>query len=178
MIMTFFALCINPLLWILEQKLPDIWFGKREQKTVVVAYADDVTIFVTTPTDLPAKQDAMQCYEKAKGARLNTKKSKALAVVGWNKNKEALNITYHTEIKILGVTFTSTVEQSMNNSWANITGKVRVQARDTYGRDLRLSQRIRYVQAYLLAKIWHTAQVFLVPMMCTRQLTTTITWYI
>ena len=42
---------------ILEQKMPVIRTGKRARKTVVVAYADDITIFVTTPTDVPVIND-------------------------------------------------------------------------------------------------------------------------
>jgi len=56
--------------------------------------------------------------------------------------------------------------------------RVRAEARDTYARDLCLSQRIRYVHAYLLAKIWYMAQMFPAPMTCTRQLNTAIAWYI
>jgi len=87
---------------------------------------------------------------------------------------DTLNIPYHAEIKILDVTFASTIEHSRNKSWANVTGKVRAHARDTYERDLSISQRIRYVQAYLLAKIWYTAQVFPAPTTCTGQFTTDI----
>jgi hypothetical protein len=36
---------------------------------------------------------------------------------------------------------------------------VRLQARETYTRDLDLAQRIQYVHTYLLAKIWYTAHV-------------------
>jgi len=147
MSMLLFALCVDPLLRILDQKLPGIRIGKRARKTVVVAYTDDITIFVTTPTDVPVINDAIQCYEKATTARLNTRKSKALAVGGWSTSTDRLNTPYHAEIKILGVTFASTIEQSMNKSWANVTGKVKTQARDIYERDISLSQRIRYVQA-------------------------------
>ena len=66
----------------------------------------------------------------------------------------------------------------MNKSWENITGKVRAQARDAYGRDLCLSQRIPYVLSYLLAKIWHTTRFFPAPTVCTPQLMTSIAWYI
>ena len=59
-----------------------------------------------------------------------------------------------------------------------LTVKVRAQAKDTYERDLSLSQRIRYVQANLLAKIWHTVQVFPAPTTYTQQLPTAIAWYI
>jgi len=75
---------------------------------------------------------------KTTGARLNRRKSKAEAVGGWSTSTDTLNITYHAEIKILGVTFVSTIEHSMNRSWANVTGKLRAQARDTYERDLSL----------------------------------------
>ena len=166
------------MLRILDQKLPGIRNGTRARKTVVVAYADDITIFVTTPTDVPLINDAIQCYEKATGTRLNTPKSKALAVRGWSAFTDTLNISYHAEIKILGITFASTIEHSMNKSWAYVAGKVSDQATNTYVRDLSLLQRLRYVQAYLLAKIWHTAQVFPAPTTCTGQLTTAIGWYI
>ena len=72
----------------------------------------------------------------------------------------------------------STVESSAHRSWANITGWVRAEARAAYGRDLCLFQRILYVQSYPLAKIWHTAHVFLSSSECTRQLVSVIAWYI
>jgi hypothetical protein len=110
---TLFALCIDPLLRTTEQKLPGIRIGNRARKTVVFANADDVTIFVTTPTGQTTIQDPMQCYGKATESRLNLKKSKPLAVGGRSTKTIALNIPYQTEIKILAVTFTSTVEHSM-----------------------------------------------------------------
>jgi len=120
MSMILFALCVDPLLRIFEQKLPGIHIGKLANQTVVVACADDVTIFVTSPTDLPVIHDAIQCYEKATGARL-TRKSKALAVGGWSTTMVPLGIPYANEIKILGITFSSTVEQSTKKSWAIVT---------------------------------------------------------
>jgi len=68
MSMLLFVLCVDPLLRILNQKLPGIRIGNRARKTVVVAYADDITIFVTTPTDVPVISDAIQCYEKNHGS--------------------------------------------------------------------------------------------------------------
>jgi hypothetical protein len=60
--MKLFALCVDPLLRILGQKLTGIHIRKRANKTVVVAYSDDVTIFVTSPTELPVIHNATQCY--------------------------------------------------------------------------------------------------------------------
>ena len=60
-----------------------------------MAYAD-ITIFVMTPTDIPVIQETIHFYEKAMGAHLNTRKSRALAVGGWSTNKKFLNIPYQT----------------------------------------------------------------------------------
>jgi hypothetical protein len=69
--MLLFALCVDPLLRILDQKLMGIRIGKQARKTVVMAHADDITIFVSTPTDIPVIQYAIQCYEEVTGARGN-----------------------------------------------------------------------------------------------------------
>jgi len=92
MSMLLFTLCVDPLLHILDQKLAGVRIGERARKTVVVAHADDITTFVTTPTDIPIISDAIQCYEKAMGARLNTRKSKTLAVEELHTSTDTLNI--------------------------------------------------------------------------------------
>ena len=172
--MMLYSMCVHPLLRILYQNLTGIRIGKRRPKTVAVAYAEDITIFVTTPTDIPVLQETIRCYEKATGTLLNTMKSRGLAVGRWSTNTNVLNITYQPEINIVGVPFTKNFEQSMNKNWAIVTGKVGAQATEAYRRDLCLSQRIRYLQTYFLAKIWHTVQVFPAPTTCTRHLSTAI----
>jgi hypothetical protein len=66
----------------------------------------------------------------------------------------------------------------MDDIWAQITGKVRMQSKNAYVRDLWLANRVRYVHTCLLAKIWYTVQIFPSPSTYTQQLTTAITWYI
>jgi hypothetical protein len=46
----------------LENNLAGIEIGRRSIKTTVVAYADDVKIFVTSPTNIPKIQEALYCY--------------------------------------------------------------------------------------------------------------------
>jgi hypothetical protein len=48
--------------------------------TSIVAYADDVTILITDPNEVPLVQDALKCYQEASGATINIDKSNALAV--------------------------------------------------------------------------------------------------
>jgi len=78
----------------------------------VIAYADDVSILVTSQEDVRIVRDAMACYEKANGATLNVAKSSALAVGTWDSLCDIIGIPYSQEIKILGVNIRNTVQQS------------------------------------------------------------------
>jgi hypothetical protein len=176
--MQLFALCLNPLLHILEEKLPGIRVWRRNNKTAVVAYADDVTIFVTIPEDIPITRDAIQCYETASGAHLNIRKFKAMTIEIWNTNINIIDIPYYTDIKILGFNMARTVKQSACNSWSRIKGRVRAHARETYCRYLSLSQGTLYVNAFILKKVRYTAQIFPSPDEGVRQLKSVISWYI
>ena len=122
--------------------------------------------------------EAIQCYERASGACLNTRISKALAVAVWDNITEVLDIPYYNEVQILGFSTASTVEKSANPSWMKLMARTREQAWGGYRRELCLSHRICYVHSHLLAKIWHTAQVFPAPRECVRQLTSAVAWYI
>jgi len=76
--MLLFALCLNPLLWLLDQTLTGIRIG-RGTRTAVVVYAVDITLLVTDAKDIPALAETLRRYEKATGACLNIRKSKAMA---------------------------------------------------------------------------------------------------
>jgi len=88
-----------------------------------------------------------------------------------------LGIKYHPHVKILGITFWSSSDLSMNGSCERLTGRTRLQSKNAYYRDLCLAHRVRYVHTYLLAKIWHTAQIFPAPSTYTQRITA-VTWYI
>ena len=67
--MILFTLCLNPLIWRLERDLQGIDIvGKA--KTAVVAYADDLTIFLTDPREIPKLEESLQWYARASGANL------------------------------------------------------------------------------------------------------------
>ena len=89
-----------------------------------------------------------------------------------------MDITYSTEMTILGFKFSSEIGQSGKSSWARVTGQVRAMAREGYGRDLCLNQRIQYAHASLFTKIWRIAQIFPISKDHVRQLATAIAWFI
>jgi hypothetical protein len=81
--MWLYAMCLHPLVRSLEESLSGIKIGRRHPKTTVIAYANDVSIFVTEPTTFTTIRHAISTYEKATGARLNPLKSNAMAIAGW-----------------------------------------------------------------------------------------------
>jgi len=80
--MQLYDLCLDPLLITLESTLTGSRIGRRQVKTTVLAYADDVAIHVKAPSDILKLQSAIQRYEAAPGARINFQKSRALGT--WN----------------------------------------------------------------------------------------------
>ena len=153
--MALYAVCVHPLLRTLKDRLPGVTVGRRGQRFSALAYAGDITIFLTNREDIATVNQAIETYERAKGANLNPSKSRALAVGGWSARITPLGIELCQHVKILGVTFGSPMEATMKESWTRVTNAVRAQARTAYARNLCLPHRVQYVQTYLLAKIWY-----------------------
>jgi len=63
--MILYAMCLNPLLRSLENSVHGLRIGRHRARTSLVAYSDDVTIFVTIPTDITKLQEAKHCFEAA-----------------------------------------------------------------------------------------------------------------
>jgi hypothetical protein len=122
--MQLYALCLQPLLNLIKKKVARLQIGRNGRRIAAVAYADDVTLFVTSLNDLPIIKDIRHTFEKASGVRLNTHKSKALVTVGWNASNTELGRDFQPYMKILGVTFTSTIARLAQLSWEPLTGLI------------------------------------------------------
>jgi hypothetical protein len=75
-----FAMILNPLPCLVERKLTGIRLDSNTQQGPGLAYVDDITIFVTVPKYLNVIRDLVLTYEKARGACVKIRKSKAIAV--------------------------------------------------------------------------------------------------
>jgi len=58
--MALHALCVHPLLRTLEERLTGITIGTRGQKILVLAYADDITIFITRREEIEIVNTAIR----------------------------------------------------------------------------------------------------------------------
>ena len=52
-----------------------------------MAYADDITIFLTRPEEIPKLQEILDTYQKAAGAHINMDKSRAMAIGEWDATR-------------------------------------------------------------------------------------------
>ena len=121
--MLLFALSLNLSLHVLEQKLTGISISRRSMKNAVVASANDITIFLTAPENIPAIRDVIRTYERETDTILNFRKSKYMAVGAWDTKIDMMGIPYCKEIRILGASFTNTVAQFGDIRWVRVTGK-------------------------------------------------------
>jgi hypothetical protein len=125
--------------------------GRRRTRTSVIAYADDVTILVTSPSDIQEIHDTLHTYEDATGAKVNIRKSRTVPIKSWNTSIRIMDIPYYNETTILGLHITNTIQVSSLRSWTLTTAKKRAQAQQAYYRELSQDKRIYYVHNHLMA---------------------------
>jgi hypothetical protein len=145
--MALYALCLHPLLRTLEETLNGVHIGGTIRISPILAYADDITVLVTQPSDFDTIEKTVHTYEKATGARLNTQDSKDLAITNWTAPATALGMNFQGKVTILGIKFAATLGTTMKVNW-DIIKKTRVQAERAYGRHLSLAKRLQYAQQY------------------------------
>jgi hypothetical protein len=108
----------------MDARLPEIKIGRSSKKTTVIADADDVTIFVTSPADIQLIGEAIRSYQAASGATINIAKSRAMAIGSCDTSTDMIGIPYHTAITILGFRMRDIASQSANNIWSAATGRM------------------------------------------------------
>jgi len=101
-----------------------------------------------------------------------------MAAGSWNTTANMMDISYCTEMTIMGFKVSSTVGQCGKSSWTRVVGQVKAMAREVYGRDLCFIQGFQYVHVFLLAKIWHKTPIFPVSKDHVRRLAKAIVWFI
>jgi hypothetical protein len=123
--MALFTMCLQPFITMLRHRLPGVRIGRSFNPVSAVAYADDVTAFLTTMADFHIVQDTIQQFERASGARLNPRKSRLLPIGRWPAPNNLLGIPSQHRVKILGVHFWSTLRQTVSASWTQLVAQVK-----------------------------------------------------
>jgi hypothetical protein len=163
--MALYTLCPHPFLLDLERRLPGVCIDLNSKPVSVVAYADDVTIFLTTASDILTVEEAIRQFEKNSAQITRLSHWKMICP------DNPMGIVYNPNTPILGFQFWSTLRHSVNPTWSFLTGQVRLYAKESYQRDLCITHRMAYVRAFLLALVWYVAQGPPSPKKCTQQIT-------
>jgi len=150
--MILFTLALNSWLSLLNRHPEGIQRGNGTQGVSVVIRTYDSTLFLMYE-QVSLALELIKNYEGATGARLNVRKSKALAVVSWGISVFGVDIPCYRYITILGVHFAQTVMQSSTLSWTVTTRNVNEKVREVYHMYLCLKRRIEYTHTFALARI-------------------------
>jgi hypothetical protein len=161
----------------IDGRLRGIRTNPRQPKTTIIAYADGVSIIITDPEEIPIIKDALMAYQEASGATINIEKSQAMAIGGWDEGIDVMGIKYKNQIKILGISFHPHTHMTITDNWTQITRNIRLQASESYNRNLSMSQRIVYIHTYLLSRAWYAAQILPLPKLQERQISTTMSFF-
>jgi len=73
--------------------------------------------------------------KKASGARLNILKSKGLAVGEWKGTENDLGVNFVSNVRILGITFSNTMEGTGHISWPRTITQIKGHTQHAYGRN-------------------------------------------
>ncbi|KAJ3614342.1 hypothetical protein NHX12_017916 [Muraenolepis orangiensis] len=120
-----YALSLEPLLSRIRSKLQGLFLPGFNGNLVLSAYADDVVVFVRDQTDIDVLVDIVREFSSASAARVNWKKSEALAVGEWSGGLPVLpqNMVWRKDgFKYLGVFLGKEIVVLKN--WEDVTEKI------------------------------------------------------
>ena len=153
--MLLFVIFIQPLI----DKLENLGLGGDSLNI----YADDISTFVPDTQTASAVAEIIEGFQEFSGARLNRQKTVALEI-GRTGNSEIppwLNVS--ESIKILGLTFTNSVKQTMELTWTKILKNLKWRLWSCKSRGLNLLQKITHINTFVLSKLWYVASTLPLP---------------
>ena len=162
-----YALCIEPLLCHLRKSIA--FTGLRlplDGVCKLSAYADDVTLFLSQPTDIVAIQALIQSYESVSNAKVNWQKTCGLSLGGWNiaRSTQLMPGKWSIEgIKVLGVHLGNA--NYTDNNWVQLENKINrvVNKWSYYAKGLSFKGRILILNVLCASNLWHVVRVLQPP---------------
>ncbi|XP_055613686.1 uncharacterized protein LOC129760127 [Uranotaenia lowii] len=164
--MHLFVLYLHPLVYRLERVCAN---------DLLVAYADDISVIVTSTRQIDQMNGLFLRFERAAGAKLNVLKTVAIDVgfcEGSTINTQWLQ-TVNT-VKILGVVFANSIRLMTTLNWNAQVGKFSQLMWLQSLRTLTLHQRVTMLNTFATSRIWYLASIL--PPFCvhTAQITSTM----
>ena len=127
-------------------------------------YADDATSLLKSERSLRFLLDAVRQYELASGAKLNTSKTNAMWLGGWQCNTATpFGLDWVSKIKILGVYFSNGLVDVDVDNWRTKLDKLSSVLDRWKQRDLSFIGRAMILNTLGLSRLWHVSKVLSAP---------------
>lgn len=169
-----FALSIEPFVRQLTTYLPGIQLGTAAIKVQV--YADDVTVLLSRTDQIVTLKALTHAYETHSGAALSVQKSAILPFGSWPTTSAWISTVENC--RILGITFTSKLDDMIHLNWTRILQTVRRTIYAQYIRNLNILQKVWVVNTFILSKLWYLAQILPPPQLILRKIDLAIGFYL
>ncbi|XP_062542141.1 uncharacterized protein LOC134210132 [Armigeres subalbatus] len=149
--MHLFVLYLHPLVSRLEQACGE---------DLLVAYADDISVVVTTEARIEMIREIFNRFSVAAGAKLNLRKTIAINVGYCEGNTiDTQWLQTANVVKILGITFANSIRLMTTLNWNVLVGKFSQQMWLQSHRTLTLHQKIIMLNTFGTSKLWYLSSV-------------------
>jgi hypothetical protein len=166
MSMLLFAIYLHPFLKQLE---------RQDGLELLVAYADDVSVVVTSTHAIESINELFDLFECAAGAKLNRQKTFAIDIGLLDGNPLTAPWLQTVEkVKILGIYFTNSIRDMTKLNWDLLVTKFAQQLWLHSLRRLNLQQKVILLNTFVTSQIWYVASTLLPYCVHTAKITATM----
>lgn len=152
-----YSLVAEPLAYTInnDDLIKGIWTPAGNQ-IKIMQYADDVNICVKTSSCINKVLDHIKKYERASGAKINTKKTELMVFGPCNVPADMWGFKkIEDERKILGIYIGKNEKSATDKTWNEVLVKIKNLLNLWYARGLALKGKVIVVNALILSKINH-----------------------
>ena len=166
MSMILFVLYLHPLLTLIERACGG---------DLCVAYADDITVIVTSTRTIERIYQLFDNFASVAGAKLNRQKTVAIDVGFINGNPLTIpGLETRESMKVLGIIFANSVRTMVKLNWDTLVPKISQLIGLHSMRSLTLHQKVILLNTFITAKVWYLSSVLPPQSVHTAKLTATM----
>ncbi|KAG8232159.1 hypothetical protein J437_LFUL012386 [Ladona fulva] len=150
--MLLFAIGLDPLIRRLKDRINGINIEGNNHKMAV--YADDITILINNIGELQDLEAIFESYRKISGLTVNRNKTQVLRLGGRNILGGEMRMLSE-EVKILGIKWKSTIQETIERNWEEKVNKNRKFFFQQRARNSNLLEQIIIINDIALAQLWY-----------------------
>ena len=152
----------------------------HNHQTIALAYADDLTLFLNSPTEIPSVVSAFKTLQHVSNLQLNLNKSSLIPYSTTTTSPLHLHnipvLQHNQSEKLLGIPITTNL--TPHTTWDLVITQIQHKLASWSKLHLSIYGRINITRAYIQSRITYYAKVMPIPRLHMQQLNTIITTYV